>query len=182
MNERIKRLTKPLSILAVLVFVICYIIDKPQALADYTSYIGYSISAVSILFVAYDRFLWKHIPWNRPPTLKKKYNGVLRYKYGGVSDEKNISIVVKQSWLTISIQAETDINSSVSVAASIVTEYGCDVLYYSYVTSPSAASQETNPIQHGTCRMKLGGDNSRIYGTYWTSSKTIGDIEWTAEE
>ena len=50
------------------------------------------------------------------------------------------------------------------------------------MTNPTAATQSENPIQHGTCRMILDGDNSRINGKYWTSSNTTGDIEWLAEQ
>lgn len=50
------------------------------------------------------------------------------------------------------------------------------------MTNPSAATQKSNPIQHGTCRMVLEGDNKTIRGKYWTSSNTTGDIEWKAVE
>lgn len=53
---------------------------------------------------------------------------------------------------------------------------------YTYMTNLTAATQSENPIQYGTCRMILDGDNSRISGKYWTSSNTTGDIEWVAEQ
>lgn len=77
---------------------------------------------------------------------------------------------------------QTDINSSVTTTAMIVKEYGQDILYYTYMTNPSAATQSDNPIQHGTCRMVLCEDNTRLIGKYWTSSNTTGDIEWDANE
>ena len=54
--------------------------------------------------------------------------------------------------------------------------------YQIYMTNPTTATQSENPIQYGTCRMILDGDNSRISGKYWTSSNTTGDIEWVAEQ
>ena len=48
-----------------------------------------------------------------------------------------------------------------------------------YMTDPSAVYQGKNPIQYGTCRMVLNEDNEKIIGKYWTSSQTIGDLEWT---
>ena len=82
--------------------------------------------------------------------------------------------------LGIDIQMATDINSSVTITAAIVHEYGQDVLYYTYMTNPSSATQKENPIQYGTCRMILDEDNARISGKYWTSSNTVGDIDWLA--
>lgn len=89
-------------------------------------------------------------------------------------------VQIKQSWFGIDIQMATYINSSVTITAAIVHEYGQDVLYYTYMTNPSSATQKENPIQYGTCRMILDEDNARISGKYWTSSNTVGDIDWLA--
>lgn len=181
MSERIQKLIKPSIFLAAIVFVVCWFVKKPQEIGDYTTYLGCSVTAVTLCFLTYEKWLWRKIPWNRPPVLKAKYTGTIRYNYNGVSGEKNIRVQIKQSWLGIDIQTSTDINSSVTIAADIVKEYGRDVLYYTYMTNPTVATQSENPIQHGTCRMILDGDNSRIRGKYWTSSNTTGDIEWVAE-
>ena len=181
MNDRVKKMIKPIIIVAVLIMVLCWIVLKPATLEDKLSCVGYAISGVTILFVLYERFLWRCIPWNRPPLLKKKYNGTISYTYKNQAATKPIEITVKQSWLSVTIKTKTDINSSSSITGTIVSEFGEDVLYYNYITNPSAATQGKNPIQHGTCRMLLEGDNTVISGKYWTSSKTIGDIEWKAE-
>ena len=178
MNDRVKKMIKPIIIAAVIILVICWIVLKPTTLDDKLSCVGYAISGVTILFVLYERFLWRYIPWNRPPLLKKKYSGTISYTYKNQSSTKPIEITVKQSWLSVSIKAKTDINSSSSITGTIVSEFGDNVLYYNYITTPSAATQGKNPIQHGTCRMMLEGDNTIVKGKYWTSSKTIGDIEW----
>lgn len=178
MNERIQKMIKPIIITAVLLFLLCCVILKPAEVEDYSSCIGYAISGVTILFVLYERFLWRYIAWNRPPLLKEKYKGILSYIYKNQPGTKPIDVTVKQSWLSVSIKTKTDINSSSSITGTIVTEQGSDVLYYNYITNPNAVTQGKNPIQHGTCRMVLEGDNTQIKGKYWTSSKTIGDIEW----
>lgn len=178
MNDRIKKMIKPIIIAAVVIFVACWLIMKPVELGDYSSCVGYAISGVTMLFVLYERIFWRYIPWNRPPLLKKKYSGTISYVYKGLPGTKAIEITVQQSWLSVSIKTKTDINSSSSITGEIVNEYGNDVLYYNYITNPTAVSQGKNPIQHGTCRMVLDGYNSIIRGKYWTSSKTVGDMEW----
>ena len=180
MNERIKKLFKPAIIIAAVTFAICYLIKKPQEFGDYTSYVGYAVTAVTILICIYEKWMWRIIPWNRPPILKEKYIGTIHYNFNGTAGEKPMRVQVKQSWLGIDIQTATDINSSVTITAEIVREYGQDVLYYTYMTNPSSATQRENPIQHGTCRMILNEDNARISGKYWTSSNTTGDIDWIA--
>ena len=184
MNDRIKNLIKPMIFSAIGIFVLCCILIKvPDKFEDFTSYAGYAVSGVGILFLLYERFLWRIIPWNRPPVLKKKYNGNLKYKYKNQESTKPITIDVKQTLLSVKVNAKTDINSSYSVTGSIVKEHDdIDVLYYTYYTDPISAVRKKNPIQYGTCRMILNNRNEKIKGTYWTSSETIGDIEWVATE
>lgn len=173
---------KPMIFVAAIVFAICSMVKKPMVWSDYTSYLGYAVTAVTLLIALYERFLWRIIPWNRPPILKKEYAGIIKHEYKGKKGEKPIEVHIKQTWLSVNITAKTDINSSVTISASIINEYGTDILYYNYMTNPSAATQKTNPIQHGSCRMVLSGDNTRISGKYWTSSRTAGDMEWNAVE
>ena len=178
MNERIKKLIKPLIIATVVLFLMFWLVLKPAKLEDYWSCIGYAISGVTVLFILYEKWLWRFIPWNRPPLLKKEYTGTISYVYKNQPGTKEIEIAVQQTWLSVSIKTRTDINSSKSITGTIVTEYDEDILYYNYITNPDAVMQGKNPIQYGTCRMVLNSDNVHLKGKYWTSSKTIGDIEW----
>ena len=110
MNDRVKKMIKPIIIAAVIILVICWIVLKPTTLDDKLSCVGYAISGVTILFVLYERFLWRYIPWNRPPLLKKKYSGTISYTYKNQSSTKPIEITVKQSWLSLLLKTKTDIN------------------------------------------------------------------------
>lgn len=182
MNERIQKLIKPEIIIAAIIFFVCYLIKKPHEFGDYISYVSYAVTAVTAIFCVYEKWVWRFIPWNRPPVLKEQYDGIIYYKLNGIAGEKSISVWIKQTWLGIDVKTKTDINSSVTITATVLSEFGQDVLYYTYMTNPSAATQKSNPIQHGTCRMVLNGDNKTISGKYWTSSNTTGDIEWKAVE
>lgn len=52
------------------------------------------------------------------------------------------------------------------------------VLYYTYITNPKSKYSKENPIQYGTCRLLINSTD-KLTGTYWTSRKTIGDMELT---
>lgn len=182
MNKRMQKLIKPIIFIAAAVFAIFWLLKRPTEFSGYFTYIGYSITGATLFFVGYENWLWKRIPWNRPPILKKHYSGIIRYSFNGIVEEKPINILIRQSWSSIDIKTQTDINSSSTIAATIVEEFGQSVLYYTYLTNPSAATQKNNPIQYGACRMILDGDNSRIRGKYWTSSCTSGDIEWVSTD
>ena len=90
MYDRIEKIIKPMIFIAAGVFVLCYFIKKPAEWSDYTSYIGYSVTVVIVFFLLYERYLWKIIPWNRPPVLKSKYYGVIKYNFHGVSGEEDM--------------------------------------------------------------------------------------------
>ena len=51
MIDRIKKLFKASIIIAAVTFAICYLIKKPQEFGDYTSYVGYAVTAVTIFFL-----------------------------------------------------------------------------------------------------------------------------------
>ena len=180
MEAKIKRLITPLAFLAVLLFCGFCLYKKPTSLEDVLSYCSYATTILGLLFFIYYKWLWRIIPWNRNPVLKKNYTASIYYFENNVQKTKEMQVKVKQTWLSIRVETGTDINSSRSITSSIVEENGAKVLYYTYLTDPKALVQKKNPIQHGTCRMVLNDKNEYIRGKYWTSSKTIGDIEWKA--
>ena len=173
---KIKDLIKPMVAIGILAFLICCLIKKPSTWDDYASYISYAVSAVTILYILYERWLWIFIPWKRPPILKKHYDGTIYYYEGNESKTKSIDVFVEQRLFSLKITTKTDINSSYTIAASIEQEYENFFLYYTYITNPNASVQAGNPIQHGTCRIVLSPDTRSLRGKYWTTSNTIGDI------
>ncbi len=179
MEEKAKSIIKPLIMIAALIFLALYFWKKPESIEDYFSYVGYSITAVTVLFIIYEKWLWKLNPKNKQLILKKNYDGTITYKYkNNQAERKNIEIEINQTWLTVDITGKTDINSSSTVSGTIIHEFGKNILYYTYITNPNANTERKNPIQYGTCRMVLENSNSTLKGKYWTSEKTIGDIEW----
>lgn len=183
MNTRVKSLITPIIVTFVIFVVASYCIIQPHTFDDYSSCVSYAISGVTILFLLYEKFLWRFIPWNRPPVLKNEYDGVIEYVREKQSHSKEIKISVKQTLLTIRITTKTDINSSRALTGEIVEEHGTNILYYSYITNPSAQCRDDNPIQYGTCRMELSLDDRKtMIGHYWTSANTTGDIIWKEKD
>lgn len=175
---KVNDLIKPLVAIGCAVFLVCCFVKKPVAWDEYSSYIGYAISAVTVLFVVYERWVWRFIPWKRPPVLKQHYDGIISYAEKRETKTKQIDIFVKQSLFSIKIKTRTDINESYTITASIEQEYDSYILYYTYITNPDASVQKGNPIQYGACRMTLEEDTRIVKGKYWTTSQTTGDIQW----
>jgi hypothetical protein len=159
---------------------LCYLTNKPVTFGDYFSCVSHAVSVVTVAFFVYERWLWRYIPWKRPPVLKKHYNGSIIYTEDTEVRTKEIVVSVKQSLFSVSVQTKTDINASYSITATINMEHGIYFLYYSYITNPNAIVMEGNPIQYGTCRMALQKDTSTLKGKYWNTSRRNGDISWFA--
>ena len=181
MDEQIRKLTKLVIWLSIIVFVICLAFRRPITYKGYFSCIESTVSVVTVFFIMYERVLWRYIPWNRPPVLRKSYSGFIKYLDKDIPKEKHIDIKIKQTFFSVCIETKTDINSSYTIMSSIVKEHDNYVLYYTYITDPDAVVQQSNPIQFGTCRMVLNKKNDILRGKYWTTRRSIGDIEWRAE-
>ena len=124
----------------------------------------------------YNAFFWQYIPFQKTPKLMGNYTGNIEYNYNGVSGEKETSVIIKQTLLTVKVQLVTDEVISNTILGDIVQENGEYVLYYTYIKNPKSKYSEENPIQYGTCRFVIN-EKDKLVGTYWTSRKTIGDIE-----
>jgi hypothetical protein len=85
--------------------------------------------------------------------------------------------------------------TSYSKTASLVKDGDYWVLYYVYETEPNALYSENNPIQKGAVWLEIEKTKSnlktwlfpakapvlQLKGHYWTSRKTIGDLQFWKE-
>ena len=89
MDARISKNVKRSAGLAVIVFVIRYLIGyvgflsflKCNTWFDYLGAAGESISITVIIMALYDKVLWRINPFDSTPKLKGSYTGKLIYNY-----------------------------------------------------------------------------------------------------
>lgn len=176
MREHVgKFLTKGLWV-AFAVFLLRFFILRPISAYDYFGAVGETIGITVILMGVYNAILWRYNPLEKMPRLMGKYSGHIEFNFTGTLESKAVNVIIKQTALTVSVKITTDEITSNTITSNLVEENGEYVLYYTYITNPRSRHSEENPIQHGTCRLTEDGD-SKMLGTYWTSRKTIGDIE-----
>lgn len=175
MNSESKKILTKGFWIAIIVFIVMYLLSKPKSLYDYFSCIGEAVSIALILMGLYERWLWWFNPLEKIPKIRGTYSGYIEYSYNGTFDKKVARIGIKQSLLSTSVKIITDEITSNTIASNIVYENGEYVLYYTYITNPKSRYSDNNPIQYGTCRIS-SNCNSELRGTYWTTRKTIGDI------
>ncbi len=160
---------------AIVTFIIAYLLTKPESLYDYFGCVGEAIGIALILMGVYEQWLWLYNPFEKIPKIKGEYSGYIEYSYNGTFDKKEATIDIKQSLLSTRVKIITDEITSNTITSNIVHENGEYVLYYTYITNPKSKYSNDNPIQYGTCRI-TSNIKSGLQGTYWTTRKTIGDI------
>lgn len=175
MKDSVKKLITIGLWTAIVLFILRYLITKPTELYDIFGCVGEAIGISVILVGFYERFLWKHNPFEKTPRIAGVYAGVLEYEYHGASGKKDASIKIQQTLLTVNLRITTDEITSNTVVSSLIKENEESILYYTYVTNPKSKYSKDNPIKYGTCRLIIDNKNE-LHGIYWTSGKTNGDI------
>jgi len=168
-------------VLGILLFILRIFICKPASLYGFYSAISEIISVTLFLLFIYVKYLWIFNPLEKLPKLKKKYNGIIKYKKNENIMEKKIKVFIKQTLLNISIKIKTDEMNSISLNGYIVLENEEYILYYTYITNPKSEFSQNNPIQYGTCRLTIDSV-LKFNGNYWNSRGNIGDIYLNMED
>jgi len=91
-----------------------------------------------------------------------------------------ITLVIRQSFLSINCSIYTEESSSVSYSADIIVdkETKRTQLAYHYTNRPQATVRNRSEIHDGTALLEVRGEKpEEMKGEYWTSRKTTGDIE-----
>ena len=188
MDSRINNIITRSAWIAFFVFVIRYFLGYVEVLSflkceiwyDYFGAASEAIAITAILFIIYDKWLWQFNPLDPTPKIKGDYTGKIIYNFNGQNKRKNLKVHISQTSLKVSVKITTNEITSNTITSDLIEENDEYVLYYTYITNPSSQYSEQNPIQHGTCRL-IQPEKNKLKGQYWTSRKTIGDIELTKQ-
>ena len=199
MNKAFAFYIKPLLVVAGFFYACCCLASGSfYSAKQYFRFLPIVVFATFALYYCYNKLLWRFCPWERVPRFYNSYKGKLKFFYNGPG-EKDIEIQVEQTLFSVCIKLTTNEITSNSKTSAIVEENNCWMLYYTYVTNPKASYADNNPIQRGTAcliieRPKPEKKNlitfifnncfrvKQLAGTYWTSRKTTGDLEFWREE
>jgi hypothetical protein len=138
-------------------------------------FIGWSVLFTTCIMTIYEKWMWRFNPFSKIPRLAKNYEGTLEYNFDGQNKTKNIMLFIKQTLLTVSVKIKTDEITSYSITSDFSKQAEDYILYYTYQTNPKSKYSERNPMQFGTCRLELD-ENNELYGKYWTTQLTKGDM------
>lgn len=198
-TNRDKLINIAIKIFIIFTLIICgiyYLYKGNLTLSIIKDSLSYSLILTSVITILIEKFLWKNIllicrknnlVWSlledyETPILKEEYDCLINYNWNNISGTKETKIKVNQTYTSTNISLITDEIESNTVISEIIKENNKFVLYYIYETNPKAKFHEKNPTQLGGCKITLNSikdieANNKLIGKYWTTSKTIGDME-----
>lgn len=175
MGENVNKFLSKGLWVSIALFVIRCLIFEPVSAYDYFGASGEAIAVTLIVMGVYNVFLWKYNPFEKAPRLMGNYSGRIEYSFNGKAEIKDVNVVINQTVLALKVKIVTDEITSNTISSNLIKENDDYVLYYTYITNPKSKYCKGNPVQYGTCRLTEQGE-FELYGTYWTSRQTIGDI------
>jgi len=166
----------------VLVIIRCYFsresLINDFSLYDMFGYIGEAVGVSVILISIYEKTLWRYNPFEDTPVLKKQYKGVLRSTHDSL--DRNATLEIQQTLLTVSVVLYTGESKSKSITASIENIIGEKQLTYCFLNTPNASVRDRSNIHYGTAMICIENVN-KLSGQYFTDRKTTGDFEFVPD-
>lgn len=138
------------------------------------SYASEAIAVAGLLFLLYEKYLWKKDKFLGVPILEEKYKGTIFSTYD--NKERNVEFSIKQSLFSIVIIMNTEESHSTSMSASLDSILGEKTIVYTYMNKPSSSVRDRSEVHFGTAVLNVE-DVNHIKGDYFTDRKSIGSID-----
>jgi len=142
-----------------------------------------SLSVTTVLFWAFCRWAWRFGPFPkllRRPVIRGVWIGHLSSDYGRTETEqplrKPIVFVVRQTYLTLSIQSLTDKQVGESKVEALLRNERTETIRLAYVFELKNEYAGTRNLVNGAGDLQLLSNNAVLHGAYWTSSPTHGTL------
>lgn len=144
---------------------------------------SYVVSAVAVVLVFWERYLWHWWPFyphfHTKPNLRGTWKGELVSDFPDRHGEViEVYLVVRQTFSTIDIRLFSAESSSVSLSAHFVSDnIGFYTLASTYRNTPTVLRRQRSPINHGGLLLSIrGAPVHQLDGEYWTDRGTKGEI------
>ena len=183
MSEQFKKFTKKYIWVVIILFSLRCLFSGENLIHNFSvydifCYAGEALGIATFTMAFYERILWKYDCFNDTPVLYKKYSGTFISSYDNI--ERDCSLEIKQTLLTIKIIFITDESKSKSISASIDNIYGEKILTYCYLNTPNAMVRNRSQMHNGTSMLCVD-EPRKLKGQYYTDRKTTGDMKFDAE-
>ncbi|MCM7841164.1 hypothetical protein [Enterobacter roggenkampii] len=171
-----------MGILGLLIFLIhWYYFQQPIPSAAWKAF-STSLGLCVLFFGVFSKLAWRwrHLAkWMNRPLVHGVWVGELRSDYGTVDGNRlviPIFFVIRQTYLTLSIQSFTERQEGESRLEALLRSSKTDVTRLCYMFELRKIFSGAHSITSGAGELKLAGDQLSLNGTYWTNTPTHGEI------
>ena len=184
MNDSQKSIIKICVWITIILFMIRFLFEwkikaTELSIYDIYGYIGESLT-IALLFTGfYEKIIWRINPFEKTPRLSRKYTGTIKSSYNSL--QRNVTLEIKQSLLSIHVTLISDESKSMSLSASIDEIMDIPQLTYCYLNTPKSEFRDKSAIHYGTAILCLSNPKE-LTGQYYTDRKTIGDMHLFAKK
>ena len=141
------------------------------------------LSAASFLFVIYYKWAWRigRMPvWSGRPLLRGVWIGCLSSDYGQAPGAPPLTLpivfVIRQTYLTLSLQSFTQSQTGDSRVGAIIRNARSNATHLAYVFELKNEYPGARKLVNGAGDLELISGGSVLKGSYWTSSPTHGSL------
>lgn len=143
-----------------------------------------ALSASTLAFGFFSRWTWKSArlaSWLKRPIVHGLWRGTLHTNYrapdGTTTPDIEIAFVIRQTYLTLSIESYTRNQEGESKVEALLQNAKTEATRISYIFELRRQYQGENKLTAGAGELKLLDEGRRLKGHYWTNSPTQGDLE-----
>jgi len=190
MQEKDKRFLTYSIWVGIVLFILRILISKQELVncvanhnwislaCNFYSYAGEAIAALTIVMTVFNKWLWKLNLVNKMvnmPVLAKKYTGEIVSDSTKVKEPINATLLIKQTYLNISLELKTVESRSFSLLSAIELDDKRYRIVYTYQNEPRAELIKKSSIHKGTAELWID-DSGTLEGNYYTNRKTVGSM------
>jgi len=186
--QEFERLLKAFTIVTVLLTVLVALIrwlglGTPIATAAWQGF-TLALSTSTLAFGFFARRTWKSArfaQWLKRPIVHGLWRGTLHTNFrtpdGIALPEIEIAFVIRQTYLTLSIESYTKSQEGESKVEALIQNAKTEATRISYIFELRRQYQGENKLTTGAGELRLLDEGRRLKGHYWTNSPTQGDLE-----
>ncbi len=173
--------------ISILIWLILILIADVRTFTDILKKIPQACGYSFIVFFLFEKYLWSIKPFSLLvpyPSLHGTWKGKLNSNYvfedGTKCDPIDVTLVIKQTMLTISVEMFTGESSSQSYGGNIVKSHEGNLkhLLYTYYNDPRASVQHRSNTHQGTAKLRIiEKPELGLKGNYWTERGTTGEFD-----
>lgn len=145
--------------------------------------VSYSLTCITFLLGIFFKLAWKSpliARWMRRPIVHGVWRGTLSSDYKK-NNETYVKIpiifVIRQTYLTISIESFTKYQEGESKLEALIQNGKTEATRLSYVFELRRQYRGENKLTTGAGDLRLINESKQLKGHYWTNSPTFGELQ-----